>query len=1164
MKRIAPHLAHCALAIIAATALCLMMALPVSAQGDLEDVLGNIGSASAVDKDAPATEAAAGHGSVAGQVFDSEAGVPVSGVSVIVVWPDPGDGSEPRQEVQLTDPDGAFTFPSIPEGSYSLSFVKSGYRASTMTDFQVVAGQLNRADFPMPPLPTEEGREVLDLEAFVVEASTVSEIMTSLELRLESDELLNIMSAEDLSRFAASDVADALKRVAGVNIVEGQFAIIRGLEDRYSSTLFNGAPVPSPDPESQSVQLDLFPAEVVSNLVVAKTFGADAPGNSAGGTIDIRTDQYTEDNFFIEFSAGAGLEDRAQDTFLRYNDQSSTGGDRSNPFETDFKVSAGGNNELFGRNVRFKAILSNEIDYSTSEGFQETREPRRRNLLITPPFGFEVAGLREEQSGDLAFGELNLSEGLFELTQSERVLQRTAFSGLGFDLDTEGNHTIDFTFFDTKKEEEIVQHKENGFIPGFDYDVFVDDTLQGEAVSADSFNNFATPGSWIAFNINSDEGGRTSSPLRGHQWLSNVNEGRGVDRERSLTLFQINGSHRWDRFEGLEINWVANTARTDQEEFGLRNRIFNTSPDLAFIPETYPITERDGVFAINDDILLSDTEIEENQNFARLDISYERSLFGFVDWTIRAGGWYENSDRDVGASFLGDGVLFDQERCRFERDICLANFSQGIALGDSFEEVGTNLIPSLAVDPDTDRLVNLQLSSNESERRVWSFNFDTKLTFWDVFDVFGGFRVESLRLTSANDARAFDRNGDPKVILGAPEVFPSRYLFFDRLDNSVTRTEGTAVPGTVFNDEILGLDVQIDPATGFVDVDDPNSLIDGELDERFFLPTIGVGYRPFEGVNLRLAYSKTVARPSFRELGYYVTIPVDSSGLEVGNPQLDVSRVESFDARLEYTWGDQGDLVAFSVFHKTIEDPIEKIVLRDPTINDSTSFAFYRTWFNNQTDADLLGFEFEARKNLGFLAGKIFGYQPIKSEFPSYFSIGGNFTYIDAEVERGFATLARSEGFFGTTEADGLARFGGLEEKRRLFGQPEWIANVDLSFDHPAWGTKATLALFSISDVLNAAGVAQIAPNRQVNSLILDQFTDGFSQLDLVFSQSFGFLRPGKETFEPLVLKFSAKNLLDSQRGVLYDPEQTSSDIYERRFRSGRDYSVSLSYRRTF
>jgi hypothetical protein len=91
-------------------------------------------------------------------------------------------------------------------------------------------------------------------------------------IRTDSDQLLNVVGAEEFSKFAAGDVAEVLERVAGVNVVEGQFAIIRGLEDRYSSTTMNGAAVPSPDPDSQSVQLDLFPSEVVGNLSVVKNF----------------------------------------------------------------------------------------------------------------------------------------------------------------------------------------------------------------------------------------------------------------------------------------------------------------------------------------------------------------------------------------------------------------------------------------------------------------------------------------------------------------------------------------------------------------------------------------------------------------------------------------------------------------------------------------------------------------------------------------------------------------------------------------------------------------------------------------------------------------------------------------------------------------------------
>ena len=85
-------------------------------------------------------------------------------------------------------------------------------------------------------------------------------------------------------------------------------------------------------------------------------------------------------------------------------------------------------------------------------------------------------------------------------------------------------------------------------------------------------------------------------------------------------------------------------------------------------------------------------------------------------------------------------------------------------------------------------------------------------------------------------------------------------------------------PGTVFNDQLLGINVPIDPVTGIVDVEPSqfNVLLNGEIDETRWLPSAGIAYRPFPGLSLRGAYSQTVARPSGREIGYYVTVPLGS------------------------------------------------------------------------------------------------------------------------------------------------------------------------------------------------------------------------------------------------------------------------------------------------
>jgi len=245
--------------------------------------------------------------------------------------------------------------------------------------------------------------------------------------------------------------------------------------------------------------------------------------------------------------------------------------------------------------------------------------------------------------------------------------------------------------------------------------------------------------------------------------------------------------------------------------------------------------------------------------------------------------------------------------------------------------------------------------------------------------------------------------------------------------------------------------------------------------------------------------------------------------------------------RIEYTWGDFGDLAAVSLFKKDIELPIESIVLRDALNAEADDSGLFRTFFNNPNEAKLYGVEAELRKNLGFLG----------HEFLEYFSIGGNFTYIDAEVERTEAELVRASRLFGARPGDSI-RVQKYEKHRRLYNQPEWIANADITFDQPDWGTKLTLSLFGISDVLDAAGVASVNGLGEPLSFTLDRYIDGFYTLDFVASQ--------RLYLEGLVLKVSAKNLTNSTREIVYDQEQTVDQVAERSYKVGRDYSISLSY----
>ncbi|MEM7412562.1 MAG: TonB-dependent receptor [Myxococcota bacterium] len=1134
---------------------------------DLEDVLGGIGQ----DRVDDSAEPGAGEGTISGQIFDGASGLPLGGVTIIVLWPATGDGSERRQDVVVSDDGGFYEFGALPAGTYDLDFIKSGYRASKMQGFEVVAGVDNTADFPMPPVPTDAagGGEVLDLEAFVVEASTVGEIMAALELRLESDQLLNILSAEDLSKFAASDVADALKRVAGVNIVEGQFAIIRGLEERYSSTLFNGAPVPSPDPDRQSVQLDLFPSDIVSSLEIAKTFAPESPSNSSGGSVDIATSGYP-DTWTMKVSGGGGYHDRARREFLEYQENGGGGGpspigrsiDDADTNEYDVSAFLGGRQQLLGREVRLVASYSEELDFSTTVGQQQDFEPAR--FRDFPP---SLA-----RSGDLALGQLNLPGALWDLTQSTRQERTSWFFAGGLDLDTDGLHKVDATIFLTRSADESVERRENGRFPA---DIYA--PLRGrsanEAVSQELIGRVAFS-EWVG-QARED----ASTPVgRGQLWYAPVFEGRTFDRERELDLYQLNGEHDLGEIpflEGLSLDWAANYATTRQEETQFNVRSFFEPDDAEFIeflpPGSLPLRVDQltpGQFSTRPDIVFGINEIDEDQIFGRADLEYAFEPLADLVVNLNAGVWYEFAERDVESRFsntlsavpgrpgvLGAGTIFAIQ-------------------GRTIEEMGSRVFRGVGLDSPLD------VRTSEGEREILAGHFGGKFTFFEDLDLLGGVRLEQLRIESNNDpftglCTDLRPTPDNQCAPGeAPIIFPSVYVLFDRLDNpSITDEMAFAgVPGLVNNDELVGITVTPDPATGFVDYRDAariNEVVNGEIDEFYTLPSLGFTYRFdtlsqaagwtgfLEGLVLRGGYSETVARPSFRELGYYASLRSGEDQILLGNPQLQPSEVTSYDLRFEYSWNDYGDLFAVSGFIKDIENPIETVTVRDPF---GIGIDTYRTFRNNPSDADLLGVELEGRLTLGVfsdLLEPLHRGNDVVTSVLDALSVGGNYTYIDAEVEQPPELRRALVPFFQARPQEaGQVQFFEYERTRRLTNQPEWIANADVSFDHPDWLTKVTLSIFAISDVLDSTAATDFNSSGALDSFQLDRYTDSFYQLDLVVSQGFAVpYIPGIFT-----VKGSAKNLTDSRRAILYDREQTVVDIEERRFKVGRDYSFALSY----
>ena len=126
----------------------------------------------------------------------------------------------------------------------------------------------------------EEASEQQDetLEEVVVTGSRLQgSAQAVLDERQAQAFVADILGSEQISRTGDSDAASALRRVTGLTLVDGKYIYIRGLGERYSSTLLNAASVPSPDPTRSVLPLDLFPATIVESLSVQKSYSPELP-----------------------------------------------------------------------------------------------------------------------------------------------------------------------------------------------------------------------------------------------------------------------------------------------------------------------------------------------------------------------------------------------------------------------------------------------------------------------------------------------------------------------------------------------------------------------------------------------------------------------------------------------------------------------------------------------------------------------------------------------------------------------------------------------------------------------------------------------------------------------------------------------------------------------
>jgi outer membrane receptor protein involved in Fe transport len=230
---------------------------------------------------------------VPGQVVHLIHGTPVAGARVLAR----GLAAEAS-----SDAGGHFVI-ALPPGRHDLAVIHPRYGTARVTGVVVrpgaPPGAVARVIVRLAPV----AGELPDLVVTVprIEGSTA----TLLSERRQSRQVTDVIGSEQMAKAGDSDAAGALKRVTGITVVGGKYIYVRGLGERYSSTLLNGSTLPSPEPERRVVPLDMFPVELLESMVIQKTFSPDLPGEFGGGTVMLRTRGYPS-TFVAQLRLSAG------------------------------------------------------------------------------------------------------------------------------------------------------------------------------------------------------------------------------------------------------------------------------------------------------------------------------------------------------------------------------------------------------------------------------------------------------------------------------------------------------------------------------------------------------------------------------------------------------------------------------------------------------------------------------------------------------------------------------------------------------------------------------------------------------------------------------------------------------------------------------------------
>ena len=228
---------------------------------------------------------------VEGKITDASTGYNLSGATVEVIS---------TGKTVAADIDGKYSISVNTVEKLSVRFSAVGYSSKVIDDINLKEGQILTLNIVL--------NQITKTEANVEVRSTVRKETTGALIAVQKNTAVvaQVVSAEAIRRSPDKNTGEVLKRVPGASVQEGKFLVIRGLSDRYNQAMLNGILLSSTEPDRKTFSFDIFPAAMIENIIINKTFIPELPGEWAGGLVQVQTKDVPSSSF-LNIVLGTGF-----------------------------------------------------------------------------------------------------------------------------------------------------------------------------------------------------------------------------------------------------------------------------------------------------------------------------------------------------------------------------------------------------------------------------------------------------------------------------------------------------------------------------------------------------------------------------------------------------------------------------------------------------------------------------------------------------------------------------------------------------------------------------------------------------------------------------------------------------------------------------------------